>query len=394
MKNVLYITHRVPYPPDKGDRIRNYNVLRFLGPRCNVSLACLADEDTSPEVIQKLQAFCSRVFVSRLNGTRWLQVLATVSVGGSISEGAFYSAELFAQIRAWDQQHLFDAVLLSSSSLGRYLNAVDLRKVKVVTDFVDLDSAKWKEYSTTTRWPKSWIFHLEAKRLQKAEIELCRRSSQSFFVSQAEVDLFRRFCDYQNVDVVTNGVDLDYFSPGGEAGEETVTFVGALDYWPNVQGICHFCEYVWPEVLKRKPSAVLNIVGRRPTAQVQDLAKLVNVRLLADVPDVRPPMRASTATVVPLNIARGVQNKVLESLAMGKPTVVSPQAIQGIGVSPGKHVLVAETPSQWVEALCGLFDRKAERERLGHEGRTFVLERHNWDKCLSELGSALDLGAK
>jgi sugar transferase (PEP-CTERM/EpsH1 system associated) len=215
-------------------------------------------------------------------------------------------------------------------------------------------------------------------------------------VAQAEADLFRQVCPTGLVQAVTNGVDLDYFAPhaGPEAEEPCrCVFVGAMDYLPNVDGARWFCREVWPAVRRRWPKASLALVGRSPAPEVQALARIPGVEVVGSVPDVRPQVARASVTVVPLRIARGVQNKVLESLAMGKATVVSPPPLEGLRAAPGEHLFLAHSPAEWVECLTRLFEGPALRRQLGTAGRVYAEENHCWERCLSPLGDLLGVSA-
>jgi sugar transferase (PEP-CTERM/EpsH1 system associated) len=210
-------------------------------------------------------------------------------------------------------------------------------------------------------------------------------------VGEAEAQLYRTFCAPGPVHAITNGVNLDYFRPQPQEKEQGCVFVGALDYHSNVDGVNWFCREVWPEILHRRPQLRLALVGRRPVPAVRRLAELPGVDLIGQVPDVRPHVASAAVTIVPLRLARGVQNKVLEALAMSKATVTSPQACQGLRTTPGEDLLVASSPGEWVEAILALLDDPDLRRCLGSAGRRYVEENHRWDRCLEPLAPLLGL---
>jgi polysaccharide biosynthesis protein PslH len=392
MTALLYLVHRVPFPPDKGDRIRTFQFLRYLSKRCDVHLACLADEPVGPETVETLQRYCRRVAVIDIQGPgRWLRAGMSLALGGTASEAAFRSAELRDTVRQWARDTRFDAVLASASSMASYLRVPELADVPTVVDLIDVDSQKWRDYAASKRGPKAWLYALEGRRLRRLEQDLARSTKSLILISAAEAAIFRRFCNEGRVEVVGNGVDLDYFQPQPTSTEQGCVFLGALDYWPNVEGLCWFCGEVWPEVRRRLPQATLSIVGRRPVATVAKLAELPGVKLIGQVPDVRPHVHGAAVSIVPLRIARGVQNKVLESLAMGKATLVSPQALEGLTAQPGVHLRAASTPDEWITQLTQLLGDDDARRQLGAAGRRHVEERHHWNECLKPLDGMLNL---
>jgi sugar transferase (PEP-CTERM/EpsH1 system associated) len=389
--DILFLAHRVPYPPDKGDRIRSFHIVRFLARRARVHLACLADEPAGDEVVPALRRYCERVAVVPAGVTRWVRGLVSLARGRTVTEGTFRSPALRAVLRRWAGETRFAACLASASGMVPYLRQGGLRDVPAVVDLVDVDSQKWFDYAAASRGPRAWLYREEGCRLRRLEQGLPAWARAVTLVGEAEADLYRRFCTPGVVRAVTNGVDLDYFRPGPPVGDPTCAFVGALDYRPNVDGANWFCHEVWPEIVRRQPGAKVYLVGRRPAPAVRRLAGLPGVELVGQVPDVRPYLARSAVSVVPLRIARGVQNKVLEAMAMGKAVVASPQTLLGLKASPGTHLLRASSPGEWVGAVLRLFADQDLRLRLGLAGRRYVEENHRWECCLEPFGPLLGL---
>jgi sugar transferase (PEP-CTERM/EpsH1 system associated) len=393
--SILVLAHRLPYPPDKGDRIRTFHVLRFLAERADVHLACLADEPYPGAVVAALYRHCRRVAIVPIGSwARRLGMLSSLLRGGTATEGAFRSPALEAVVRAWARQTRFDAALASASSMVPYLRLEELRDVPAVIDLVDVDSQKWLQYAEACRAPMAWLYRLEHRRLRRLEQELPTRARAVTLVSQREADLYREFCAAGSVQAIPNGVDLAYFAPPCPAAEEDCVFVGALDYLPNVDAACWFCQEVWPQVYQRRPQTKVHLVGRRPVPAIRRLADLPGVEMVGQVQDVRPYVSRAAIAVAPLRIARGVQNKVLEAMAMGKATIASPEALAGLWAEPGVHLLAASTVREWVTAILRLLDDPALRRRIGSAGRRYVEEEHCWERCLTPFGGLLGLPAQ
>lgn len=387
---LLYLVHRLPYPPDKGDRIRAFHVLEWLSGWANVHLACLADEPAPREAIAALEARCVRVAVGTVGGHgRWASALASLARGGTATEGAFRSPTLRCTLRGWAAGTRYRAALASSSSMVPYLRMRELLGIPAVVDLVDVDSQKWFDYAAVGRGPKAWLYRTEGRRLRRLEQDLPSWARAVTLVSEAEADLYRRFAGPDRVHAVVNGVDLDTYRPRPVAVERGCVFVGALDYRPNVDGASWFCRAAWPEIHRLAPDMTLCLVGRRPTPAVRGLAEVPGVEVVGQVPDVRPYLAESAVVVVPLRIARGVQNKVLEAMAMGKAVVASPEALIGIGATRGRHLLVASEPREWVEAVGLLRADPGLRSRIGEEARRFVEAHHQWSRCLGPFGPLL-----
>jgi sugar transferase (PEP-CTERM/EpsH1 system associated) len=391
--DLLFLAHRVPYPLDKGDRIRTFHILRLLAERASIHLACLADEPVTPEAVSVLSGFCRRLEIVPIgNKVRLVRGLASFVYGRSISEGAFASWRLRRTLQRWTGEIRFHAAMVSASSMAPYLRMLRPGPSAAVVDAMDVDSQKWLDYARGRAWPMSWILRAEGQRLRRLEHDICTWARAVTLVSRAETDLFRSFCPWEEVHAVTNGVDLAYFRPAtGVVENDSCVFVGALDYFPNVDAAVWFCREVWPGIRRRRPQATLDLVGRRPTPAVRRLAEEPGVRLVGQVPDVRPYVNQAAVAVVPLRIARGLQNKVLEALALGKAVVASPAALAALQVQPGVDLLAATTAEEWVSSVTGLLESRERRRELGTRGRQYVVDHHDWDHCLEPLLDLLDL---
>jgi polysaccharide biosynthesis protein PslH len=389
--NILFLAHRLPYPPDKGDRIRTFHILRHLSQKAAVHLACLTDEPIQSEHVDALHRFCTKIIAIELGSLRWVHALWALATGRTVTEGAFASSSLRGIIRQWTGKVPFHGCLASASSMAPYLRLPELRNVPAVVDLVDVDSQKWFDYAEAGKGPKAWLHRLEGRRLRKLEVDLPSWAKAVTLVSEAEADLYRSFCAPGQVQAVGNGVDLDYFKPRTCTDEQGCVFLGALDYRPNVDGVTWFCHNVWPKVRLSLPDAKVYLVGRRPALAVRRLAELAGVVVVGQVPDVRPYLANAAVAVVPLQIARGVQNKVLESMAMGKATVISPCCLKGIRAQAGNQLMLASSADEWQQTLLHLLANPTLRHKLGTAAREYVVQHHRWDTSLAPLDSLFDL---
>lgn len=393
-REILYVTHRVPFPPNRGDRIRTYHTLRHLSQRGNVSLACLADEPVTDETRRELNSLCERVtIVPVAPKMRWLRAGTSFATGQTISQGAFHSPQLDKTTREWCAERNFDVALCSSSVLARYISHPGTTADRRFVDLIDVDSQKWFDYAADNSVLKRWLYKAEGSRLRELESQLGLTCQGLAVVSEAEAEIYRNFAPHGNIRAIPNGVDLDYFQPPAVPQEVDgrCVFVGALDYKPNIDGAIWFCNEVWPLILERTPNATLELVGREPVKAVRNLAEIPGVSVAGSVPDVRPHLRDASVVVVPLQIARGVQNKVLEALAMGKALVTSKQPTIGLGTEEGVHLVTAESPAEWADSVTRLLADAEYRSDLGLAGRIYVDRTHQWHHCLSALDELLGL---
>ncbi len=391
---VLFLVHRFPYPPNRGDRIRSYHTLRFLSTWAKVDLACLADEPYLPEEEAALRGLCRRVAIASVGGLqRWIRAGQSMLRRRSLTEGLFFVPELQQTIRRWVAEEPYDAVLVFCSSMARYIPCPKSPETRLVVDLVDVDSEKFFDYARVSRQgtiPKRWLYRWEAQRLRQLEIALTEQADSVLLVSEDEADLFRRIAPShrEKIHPLTNGVDLEYFNPQEITDaelEDVCVFVGALDYEANIDGLQWFCREIWPAAREAVPGLRLLMVGRRPVPAVEQLARLPGVELVGQVPDVRPYLAQASFVVAPLNVARGVQNKVLEAAAMGKAVVASPQAAEGLELVRDQHLLVPDDVQGWVDAMKRLSQDRELRRRLGASSRNQILDRYTWESRLQPL---------
>ncbi|OWK47514.1 TIGR03087 family PEP-CTERM/XrtA system glycosyltransferase [Fimbriiglobus ruber] len=384
---VLYITHRVPFPPDKGDRIRNYHVLRQLAARVPVRLLALADEPVPAETRGVLGEMCERVAIVPVGRfAKLARAGLSVLGGGSLTEGAFRVPAADRILREWVGEVAFRAAVVSTSGLAPYLRRSGLDRVPGFVDLVDVDSQKWFDYAAATNGPKRRLYRFEGRRVRALERGLPRWTSGVGLVSAAEAAVYESFAGSGTALVATNGVDLDYFRPTPDVPEvPACAFVGAMDYLPNVDAAAWFVANVWPLIRAHHPAAEFWIIGRKPVPAVQRLSAVPGVVVVGQVPDVRPHVAKAAVCVTPMRLSRGLQNKVLEALAMSKAVVAAPPALAALRTEVGTHLLSATTPDEWASVVGRLFDSPDRRRELGAAGRQFVEEHHHWDRCLRPL---------
>ena len=392
LPDVLFVTHRVPYPPDKGDRIRTYHLLRYLAARSRVHLASFADEPVSDDTVEHLSKLTAKFATVPQGSLKWLGGLRSLALGSTISEGIYRDSRMRRLLADWAGKTKFRGVILSASSLAGYLGTPSIGNAVRVVDSVDVDSQKWLDYSAASAPPKRWLYRVEGNRLRNAEARLSREADAVTLVSERESALVRQYCEPAKIVTATNGVDLDYYQPRPGGNPQGIVFVGALDYKPNVDGVRWFAAEVWPRLSERLPGIEWKIVGRRPTRAVLELGRLPGVTVVGQVPDVRPSMADSAIVIAPLMIARGLQNKVLEAMAFGKPVVGSPAALAGFGHAGELPAVAAVTPEEWVGAIAGLIEDASHREQAGTAGRTHAKTYHDWQECLAPFGRLLRLG--
>jgi len=385
MKRLLFITHRMPYPPDKGERVRAFHELQALAQHFEITLASLAYEASDLESAQMLRCWCSQVLlVGRSAWAGRLRAGLSLLTGRAASEGYFASRSLAQAIARSGKGQPFDVVLGYCSSMLPYALRAPARQRLI--DLVDVDSAKWAAYAGQSSGLRKWLYGREARLVARLERQSVRECRAVFLVSQNEIDALG--IRSERLIALPNGVDTEFFSPQAPSDPPSaeIVFTGSMDYRPNVEAVCWFARSVLPAVRKRVGGASFWIVGRNPTRAVQRLAEEVPaVHVTGAVPDVRPFLARAQIAVAPLHIARGIQNKVLEAMAMGKPVIVSPQAAEGIEAAPDVELLLARTVQEWEDQVVLLLGSSGRCAELGALARQCVRERYSWPARMAPL---------
>ncbi len=394
MASILFLCHRLPWPPDKGDKIRSYHVLRRLAEHHRVYLGAFVDDPADRAWLPQVQAVCAGTCIRPLKrGQARRRALGALARGEALTLGCYRDPVMQRWVDGLVAEGKVDLALGYSSGVAPLLMRHE--RLPRVMDFVDVDSDKWRQYARVRRGPARLIYRREARRLARFEHEVATRFDASLFVSRAEAALFCRDEPelVGKVHGIGNGVDAAYWDPYRDypdpyaPGQRVVVFAGAMDYRANVHAAQWFAERVWPRIAARRPGARFCIVGARPAREVRALDGKAGVTVTGRVDDVRPYLAHAHAVATPLRIARGIQNKVLEALVMEKPVLATPQAWEGIEGDAGSAACISDSPADMAaEALRWLEPARPVRIPVA---RAMVLSRYDWTRNLDAYESVL-----
>ncbi len=386
---ILFLAHRLPFPPNRGDKIRSWNIVKALTAIAPVHVASLYDvadpDDVMDTELGKIAASVS-LFPPRFGK---LGAMAHALVGGQpASVSAFQSTALQKHVNQLLESGAISAIYAYSGQMAQFVPH-SLGGTRFVMDFVDMDSAKFATYGTQKSGFSGFANRMEAKRLFAFEQAVARRADLSLFVSDAEAALFRRETGLSaaQVQALENGIDLALFDPSlsysaVKAGQgPLIVFTGQMDYAPNVEAVIGFVKDQLPTIRAAQPAAQFAIVGRAPTAEVKALAACDGVIVTGAVDDTRDWLAAASVVVAPLKLARGIQNKVLEAMAMAKAVVASPAAAEGIDAAPDRDFIVSDQP----QAVIDLLGNPPRVAVLGAAARARMVARYSWPARLAGL---------
>lgn len=395
MGDILFLAHRSPFPPDRGDKIRAFNILKYLSTKKRVHLVAFADDPRDLKLKGGLKPFVASMSVLWRSKTRTTAMLEALAQRKAASVTAFDNEAMRDVVADLLSRRSIDTIYVFSGQMAQYLPA--RTKACVIMDFCDMDSLKFADYAKGSRGPMRWLMTRESRLLQKFEKAVARKVDASLFVSAVEVDLFRDKTGARNVHVLENGIDTDFFDPAAnfrkiESVGQLIVFTGQMDYRPNVEAVTWFAQDILPHIRLAHPSARFAIVGRAPSDAVKALAKLDGVTVTGEVADVRGWLTAAACVVAPLKVARGIQNKVLEAMAMARPVVASGPAAEGI--DHDGTILSGNTVGEIADAVSGLLADPKRGVAMGAKARQQVQARYGWAARLAPLDALVGQGSK
>jgi len=402
--NILFLCHRIPFPPNKGDKIRSFNEIKYLSKRHSIFLGTILEEESDKTNLEALEKYCTEIHAVRFN-RKW-KLLKCLFSGKSFSVSNFYDKKLQRYIDRTFKEKKIDAVICYCSSMAKYIFESPLYKekrlgdTKLIMDFVDLDSDKWLQYSRYSRFPLSLVYRIENRRLFNYEIEINQQFDHSVFVSQREVKVFKAlYPEARNVTVIPNGVDYEYFHPKEKAIDEEqeksswqpkLVFTGVMDYFANEDGVRWFCGKIFPRIKAEFPRVQFYIVGNKPTGVVKNLSKIEGVTVTDYVDDIKRYYWMADVCVIPLRIARGLQNKVLEAMATGNAVVASSNASDGIICHRNIDIVIADDEEAFAREVISLLKDENRRKEMAKRAVDNIRSYYSWESNLQAFEEILD----
>ncbi len=400
MGEILFLAHRMPFPPDRGDKIRSCHVLRHLATLAPIHVATFAETDKDLAEEPELAALATSHCLVRRTKSVPLAGVEALLKGQPVSLTAFYHAKLTAYIERVLQERPIDTIYVFSGQMGQYIP--DDFTGRVIFDFVDVDSAKFEAYAQAGSGPRGWIDAREGRLLSAEEARLARRADYSLLVSAEEAALFaarlsptdRAHCD---VRALRNGIDSQHFDPAIVRPEPRLVdcpgprliFTGQMDYAPNIAAAQRAIERLMPLIRAEVPEATFHVVGRNPSEALRALGGVNGSTVWGEVADIRNWLAGATLALVPLELARGVQNKVLEAMAMGLPVVLTQSAATGIGASNGQQLLIADDDVALAESVLSLLRDATLARSIGRRARSYVVDTLSWNATMTPLAAML-----
>ncbi len=402
-ESILYLCHRIPFPPTKGEKIAAFHLLKYLNQHYQVHLGFFIDDPQDKQYVDKLTPYCHSQFHHPLSKKfSYLLGLSALFTHSPITLPFYHRQAFQSSVDKMLHQHAIHKVVIFSSSMAQYI--FDRHShLHTLMNFVDMDSDKWQQYSQNKHGLSRYIYRREHRQLQRYETKIAIQANVSCFVTHAEACAFKRHVSrdiHNKIKVLENGIDHHFFNPIQNIPlhepypleqDNYLVFTGVMDYWANVDAVSWFVRHVWQKVLRQQPNAKFYIVGSHPTAQVKRLSKVTGVIVTGKVHDVRPYLKHAKAVVAPMQIACGVQNKVLEAMAMQKPIYCTTKGMLGIEVAPcdthDSDTFVCDDPRH---ATYWCLQQLSQPHKAASQSRNWVTRHYSWDSKLSIIKDYLD----
>jgi sugar transferase (PEP-CTERM/EpsH1 system associated) len=382
---ILFLTHRLPYAPNRGDRIRAYHMLRVLSQHHHVHVVSLVHDDHESSEVDQVRAIAASVHSVRVPRARNLLKAAKGLLGSEpLTHHLLSAPAMGSTISEVVRRESIEVVLSYCTGVAPHVFRPPLAGLPYILDMVDVDSEKWQQLARTARGPLRWVYQREAVRLRDFERRAAAAAAATTVVSERERELAQTALGRSDIAVVGNGIDIDYFAPrGSPALAPHLVFCGVFSYAPNEQGAAWFADQIWPVIVEARPDCRLTLVGMHPTARLRRLTRDPRIRVTGAVDDVRPYLWQASLAVIPVQIARGVQNKVLEAVAAGLPAVVTPQVAAGVPAQIREACFPARDAREFARETLRLLDVDAETRRA--LARRVDLSALSWARQLEPL---------
>tara|TARA_R110001606_G_scaffold176841_3_gene323364 strand:- start:25 stop:1254 length:1230 start_codon:yes stop_codon:yes gene_type:complete len=392
---IVVLSHRVPYPPNKGEKIRTYNQIKCLESQGHeIHLFSPYDSVEELSFFKVLdQSVCKSSAAFRLN-SKVVRLFTGYISGKSLSVANFYVKSLQLEFDRFICKNKVDVILCTASSMAEYvfnsktLKTLDKRP-ELIMDFMDVDSDKWGQYQRSSHLPMSWIFKREQKLLSQFEREIVDHFDVCYLIAQAEVSLFNEsVAKTENVCVLGNGLDTKSFFPADKKNNNlgpVLLFTGVMDYKPNIDAVAWFVKNCWHSIITAYPQARFVIAGMNPTREVSDLAAIDGIDVTGFVEDILPYYHAADIFIAPFRLARGVQNKVLQAFSCALPVVATPMGAEGINCTPESNILIALQPSEFTEQVCRLVENRDFATQMGRKALQLIEQEYSWEGQLAPI---------
>lgn len=378
---IFVLLPRFPYPLEKGDKLRAYNQLKYLSKNHEIHLCALSDIPVDNKYIEPVASFCTSVHIVKLNRfSIFLNLICAFFWGKPLQVGYFYNRKAKKKIHQLIAEIKPDHIYCQLIRVAQYVKAVNIPKT---LDYQDVLSKGVERRIQKSPFYWKLVLRLEYKRLLKYEHEVFSWFDNKTIISKPDRD-FIPHPDKDKIEIIINGVDTDFFKPMTVEKEYDLVFIGNMGYPPNVNASEYLVKEILPIVRQKKPNIKLTLAGATPHASVLAL-KSVNVHVTGWVEDIRECYAKAKIFIAPMQIGTGLQNKLLEAMAMKIPSITSPLANFALEAKDGLEILIGNSPQEYADHIIQLLENDELNKTIANNGYAFVHRNYNWDAATNKL---------
>jgi sugar transferase (PEP-CTERM/EpsH1 system associated) len=385
---LFVILSRVPFPLVKGDKLRAYHQLKELKKRHEIILCCLTDENPSEESINRLSEISDRHYVFKLKKLNiYLNLILGILSHKPFQVLYFYQRSIHKKIKSLIDEHRPNHIYCQLIRTAEY--AKNEHAYHKTLDYQDAFSKGIDRREKRAMWPIKEVFSMEKRRLIAYENVVFEYFEQKTIISEED----RRFIynpGRRNIKIVTNGIDTEFFAPMAAKKEYDLVFTGNMSYPPNVRTAIFIATEIFPELRKRGIVKTLLLAGASPTKKVQQLDKIEGVTVTGWMDDIRMAYASSRIFFAPMQIGTGLQNKLLEAMAMEIPCITSSLANRSLKAIHNEHILVGDDMESYFKEIEILMTDASLHARLSKAGRKFVEHNFSWAESVRVLESCFE----
>jgi len=380
---ILFLTSRIPYPLEKGDKLRVYYQIKYLSKHSDIILCCVSQEDLTPDAKAELKKYVKEIYVYK---TSKLSIVANMLVAGlnklPFQVGFFFNtgAHYFFNkaIHKEKPNHIFVQLVRMAEYVSKE------KSIPMSLDYMDTFSKGIQRRMEKASGIKKLAFKFEYNRLRKYEAKVYSRFKNTYIISEQDKQSFD-FPEASGIKVSPNGVDHNFFQPNKDVEKQyDIVFTGNMSYPPNVSAVLYIAKEIMPLLVKQKPDIKLLIAGATPTSAVKSLANK-NIKVSGWLDDIRDAYNEAKIFLAPLQIGTGLQNKLLEAMSMELPCITSELANNALKAEKDNQILIGKTPQDYADIVLKLLEDKAFNLKIAQNGKQFVTNTYNWNAITQDL---------
>jgi len=381
---ILFLTPRFPFPPIGGDKLRFFNIMKYLSKMHEIFIICFSDQKINPDLIKPYKDYFKKLDVVYLPKIKsYINCIIGLIKKRPLQISYYQSQEMVRLIQKRIGEEKFDAICCHLIRMAEYVRNYPIYKILDMTDAQSLNYLRSISYSKDT-----WflVSRFERTLVHRYEQAIWKFFDKNYVVSPLDCNYLKKFNNNMNIDVLQNGVDTEkYTFKLNDHSNKKICFIGNMRTFPNSDAVVWFCNEIFSLIKEKIPDIEFYIIGTEPKKCVRDLAKKKGVYVTGEVNNINEYIWNSAVSVAPMRAGAGIQNKILESMALGTPVVTTSVGLEGLECKPDRDLLVADSPQDFAEQVIRLIQDKELRMQISKNARKLIEEKYTWNKTLKKL---------